>query len=197
MNDVTYSLIALLGKASVYLFIGYIIGKALTINKKAKIIKSGAMVLEIQKGYRIIGIAFFIFAIFLLVQANSNTINDFIDLFIAIISILFFVILGGYAIVGSFNVVEVSSEKIRNYNIWGIGKETVIFWDAIDDIKYDEFKKGFKIVSNKSKIIIDTQYLGIEDFIQLLRIRYGNTIQGVSFDDICNDIKKYKKFPIN
>lgn len=197
MNDVTYSLIALLGKASVYLFIGYIIGKALTINKKAKIIKSGAMVLEIQKGYRIIGIAFFIFAIFLLVQANSNTITDFIDLFIAIISILFFAVSGAWTLIASFNVVEVSSENIREYNIWGIGKETMIFWEDINEIKYDEFKKGFKIVSNKSKIIIDTQYLGIEDFIQLLRIRYGNTIQGVSFDDICNDIKKYKKFPIN
>ncbi len=197
MNDVTYSLIYLFVKASVYLLIGYIIGKALTINKKAKIIESGTMVFEIQKGYRIIGIAFFLFAIFLLFQSNSNTINDFTDLFLAIILISFFIISGAWILIASFNVIEVSSEKIREYNTWGVGTENVIFWEAIDDIRYDDIKKGFKIVSNKTKIIIDIQYSGFEDFIQLLRIRFGDAIHGVSLDDICNDIKKFKKFPIS
>lgn len=151
MNDVTYSLIYLFVKASVYLLIGYIIGKALTINKKAKIIESGTMVFEIQKGYRIIGIAFFLFAIFLLFQSNSNTITDFTDLFLAIILISFFIISGAWILIASFNVIEVSSEKIREYNTWGIGTENVIFWEAIDDIRYDDIKKGFKIVSNKTK----------------------------------------------
>jgi hypothetical protein len=181
----------------VYLFIGYILGKALTLNKKAKITEYGTMILELQKGFRIIGIAFLMFAAFLLFQADSEfAITDFMSFFIMAILILFFLILGTCVIVSSFDVVEVSSEKIRNYNILGIGKEKVISWERIDDIRYDEFNIGIKIVSNKTKINIDIERSGFEDFIALLRTRYGDTIHGVSFDDICTDIKKFKKFPI-
>jgi hypothetical protein len=197
MDYVTNSLVALLVRASVYLFIGYVLGKALTLNKKAKVIESGTMIFEFQKGYRIIGIAFLMFAGFLLFQANSNTITDFMDLFIATILISIFIILGALVIVMSLDVVEVSSEKIRNYNIIGIGKEKVIFWEAIDDINYDKFYKSIKIVSDKTKINLGIERSGFYDFIALLRTRYGNTIYGISFDDICNDIKKFKKFPIN
>ena len=197
MNDVTNSLFTLLVKVSAYLFIGYLLGKALTLNKKAKIIKSGTMILEYQKGYSIIGIAFLLFAIFILSQTPSDIFTDFITLFSETILVSLLVILGALGILMSFDVVEVSSEKIRNYNILGIGKEKVIFWEGIDDIHYDDFFKGIKIVSDKTKINIGVERYGFEDFIELLRIKYGNTLHNVSFDYICKDIKKYKKFPIN
>ncbi len=196
MNDVTNSLITLLVKASSYLFIGYLLEKALTLNKKAKIIKSGTMILEYQKGYSIIGIAFLLFAIFLLSQTPSDIFSDFQTLFIEAILVSLFIILGIIGILTSFDVVEVSSEKIRNHNILGIGKEKVILWEGIDDMRYDEFFKGIKIVSDKTKINIGIERSGFEDFIALLRMKYGNKLHNVSFDDICKDIKKYRKFPI-
>lgn len=200
MNYLTNKLFEIFIESAFNLFLVFIAGIAFTSSSqnKAKRLENDAILLQVKKSYYIIGFLFLIMAGFLVSKVKS--ISGVGELLILVTLISFFIVSGLITIIGSFETIEISSEKIRDYNLFAIGKkrfylfETAISWDDVDSIKYDEFQTKLEIISGKKNIHIGIMHIGLDDFVAMLRKRYGDMAFGLSLEKVENDIIKHRKY---